>query len=118
MNDPTISGLDVHHLETLIRNSEFLRSLVDSFPDFRELLFRAAEVASARGDLASLIAVVARVGGAGDRVILATCSENDAELAMWTQISEGASKDLGIVLQELCPDARPIGGDVSAAPAN
>jgi hypothetical protein len=117
MNNPTLSGFALHHLEALIRNSEFLRALVESSPDFRELLFRAAEVAGARGDLASLIAVVARVGGAGDRVILATCSENDAELAMWTQISEGASKDLGIVLQELCPDALPI-GDVSAAPAN
>ena len=51
-------------------------------------------------------------------MILATCSESDAELEMWTLISEGMSEDLGIVLQELCSDTRPIGCDIGAALAN
>ena len=77
-----------------------------------------ADAAAESSELQRLFEAVALATSATDKAVEATCSGNDADLAKWTPIAHRAGEELGQILKQLCPDARPIGGDVSATPAN
>jgi hypothetical protein len=56
---------------------------------------------------------VARAACTNDRVVEAACSGDDVELSERILLADRANEDLGDMLRELCPEALPIGGDVS-----
>jgi hypothetical protein len=123
MNDRTISNseMSASALEVLaiVQASEVFRPMVENHSDLRALLIRAAEVAArATADRERFIEAVIRATSATDKACEATRSGNDVDLAKWTPIAHRASEELGQILKQLCPDARPLGGDASATPAN
>jgi hypothetical protein len=60
---------------------------------------------------------VARVACTGDRIVEASLSGNDTELAERILPADRAAEALADILRELVPETLPIGG-VSSAPAN
>jgi hypothetical protein len=120
MNSPAISRPASELLE-LIRESEVLRSLVEKHADLRELLIQAADAAAESSELQRLFEAVAIAAAASDRefeVHWSGKNTNSAELAELDLLASQANENLGAVLREFCPDARPIGGDVGVSPAN
>jgi len=116
MSDSTIRGPALR-LHELIQSSVALRSMVERHPDLLSALMQAAARADERGKSDSLIEVVARVACTSDLVVEASCGGNDTELAERILLADRANEDLGDILRELCPEALPIGGDASSAPA-
>jgi hypothetical protein len=120
MNSPTISGPASQLLE-LIRESEILKALVEKHADLRELLIQAADAAAKSSELQRLFEAVAIAATASDRefeVHWSGKNTNSAELGELKLLASQANENLGMVLREFCPDARPLVEDVSAAPAN
>jgi hypothetical protein len=120
MNDPIsnseISGSAVQVL-AIVQSGVALRPIVARHPDLLSALIRAARIADERGKSELLIEIVARVACTGDRLAVAD-SHNAAEFAERILLADRAAEDLGDMLRELCPEALPIGGDVSNAPAS
>jgi hypothetical protein len=120
MSDSPISEPAAQLLE-LIRESEILRSLVEKHADLRELLIQAADAAAKSSELQRLFEAVAIAAAASDREFEVHWSgkdANSAELAELDLLASQANENLGMVLRELCPDARPLDEDVSAPAAN
>jgi hypothetical protein len=117
MNDSIISG-PASQLLALIRGSEVLRSLVKEHADLRELLIQAADAAAKSSELQRLFEAAALAAAASDREFEARWSGNSAELAELELLASQSFENLGAVLREFCPEARPIGGDVSEAIPN
>jgi hypothetical protein len=101
----------------IIDSSEVLRRLVWNRPGLLTLFVQAAGIASARGDSSSLAIALARVAGAGKRIVDAVRSGDDVELAKWTAIADSADEELSRLLAQLCPSSFPIEGEVSSSPA-
>ena len=116
MNSPSTSEPATQVLG-IIDSSEVLRRLVRKRPGLLTLFVQAAGIASARGDSSSLVIALARVAGAGKRMVDAVCSGDDVELAKWTAITDIADEELSRLLAQLCPSAFPIEGEVSNSPA-
>ena len=116
MNDHAISEAARQVLE-IIDSSEVLQRLVGNRPGLLTLFVQAAGIASARGDSSSLVIAVARVAGAGKRIVDAVCSGDDVELAKWIAIADSADEELSRLLARLCPSSFPIEGEVSSSPA-
>jgi hypothetical protein len=101
----------------IIDSSKVLRRLVGKRPGLLTLFVRAAGIASARGEASSLVIALARVAGAGKRIVDAVCSGDDVELAKWTAIADSADEELVGLLMQLCPSSFPLEGEVSSSPA-
>ena len=101
----------------IIDSSKFLRRLVANRPGLLTVFVQAAGIASARGDSSSLVIALARVAGAGKRIVDAVCSGDDVELAKWMAIADSADEELSRLLMQLCPSSFPIEGEVSSSPA-
>jgi hypothetical protein len=111
MNDHAIIRLN-----ELIESSIALRGIAARHPDLYSALMLAAARAEECGKSDYLIEVVARVACTGDRIVAASSSGNDTELAERMLPADRAAEALADILRELVPEALPIGG-ASSAPA-